>query len=48
MNKIKKISVVGLGKLGSCLAASLAYRGFDVIGFDINNISEALLDEYLW
>ena len=37
MNKIKKISVVGLGKLGSCLAASLAYRGFDVIGFDINN-----------
>ncbi len=30
------ISVVGLGKLGSCTAACLSHRGFDVIGVDIN------------
>jgi len=29
------ISVVGLGKLGACLAATLAYRGFSVVGVDI-------------
>jgi len=31
-----KISVIGLGKLGACLAATLAYKGFDVLGLDIN------------
>lgn len=31
------ISVVGLGKLGLCLAACYAERGFKVIGVDINN-----------
>ena len=30
------ISVIGLGKLGSCFAASFAYRGFNVLGLDIN------------
>lgn len=30
-----KVSVVGLGKLGLCLAASLAHRGFETIGVDI-------------
>lgn len=35
-SKNKNISVVGLGKLGSCFAACFAYRGFNVIGLDIN------------
>jgi UDPglucose 6-dehydrogenase len=32
----KRISVIGLGKLGLCLAAVLADRGFTVIGVDID------------
>jgi UDPglucose 6-dehydrogenase len=31
-----KISVVGLGKLGEPLAVCLAYRGFDVLGVDLD------------
>lgn len=31
-----KVSVVGLGKLGSPLAALFAYRGLDVVGYDSN------------
>ena len=31
-----KLSVVGLGKLGACTAACFAYRGFEVIGIDVN------------
>ena len=31
-----KISVVGLGRLGACSAACFAYRGFPVIGVDVN------------
>jgi len=31
-----KISVIGLGKLGCCLAAVLAYKGFEVIGVEID------------
>ncbi len=33
---MQKISVVGLGKLGLCLAAILAESGYDVIGVDID------------
>jgi UDPglucose 6-dehydrogenase len=33
---MKKISVVGLGKLGACTASCLSYRGFNTIGVDIN------------
>jgi UDPglucose 6-dehydrogenase len=33
---LQKISVFGLGKLGACIAATLAARGFDVIGVDID------------
>jgi len=29
------ISVIGLGKLGLCLAASFAKRGIDVVGVDV-------------
>src|SRR5258707_2465241 len=36
MKPIKKVSVCGLGKLGACIAATLAQRGFDVLGVDID------------
>jgi UDPglucose 6-dehydrogenase len=32
---INKVSVVGLGKLGACMAAAIASRGFAVIGLDV-------------
>ena len=31
-----KLSVIGLGKLGACSAACFAYRGYNVLGLDIN------------
>lgn len=55
----ERISVIGLGKLGSCLAASLAYAGFTVVGTDIDEpvveqidagkapVPEPNLEEYL-
>ena len=36
MKQIKKVSVCGLGKLGACIAATIAQRGFDVLGVDID------------
>jgi UDPglucose 6-dehydrogenase len=33
---LQKISVFGLGKLGACIAATLAARGFEVLGVDID------------
>src|SRR5436309_7765160 len=36
MKNLQKISVFGLGKLGACIAATLAARGFDVLGVDID------------
>jgi len=36
MKSLQKISVFGLGKLGGCIAATLAARGFDVLGVDID------------
>lgn len=33
---MKKVSVVGLGKLGACSAACFASRGYDVLGLDVN------------
>ena len=36
MKCIETISVCGLGKLGACIAATLAERGFDVLGVDID------------
>ena len=35
MKQLQRISVFGLGKLGGCIAATLAARGFDVLGVDI-------------
>jgi len=36
MKTIQSASVFGLGKLGACIAATLAARGFDVVGVDID------------
>ena len=36
MKPIQTISVCGLGKLGACMAATFAARGFDVVGVDID------------
>src|SRR5262249_33089891 len=36
MKVIERASVCGLGKLGACIAATLAQRGFDVVGVDID------------
>lgn len=35
---LPRVSVIGLGKLGSPLAAVLASRGFTVIGLDVNKV----------
>ena len=34
--KLQRITVCGLGKLGTCVAACLAARGFEVFGIDID------------
>jgi UDPglucose 6-dehydrogenase len=54
MNAIKSISVCGLGKLGACMAATFAARGFNVVGVDIDpekirkvNAGEPPVDEPL-
>lgn len=40
------IGVVGLGKLGSCIMAVLASKGFKVIGYDLdNNVRKRLKNE---
>jgi UDPglucose 6-dehydrogenase len=36
MKPIRNVSVFGLGKLGSCIAATYALRGFNVVGVDID------------
>jgi UDPglucose 6-dehydrogenase len=36
MKPIESISVFGLGKLGACIAATLAARGFSVLGVDVD------------
>ena len=54
MSRLKKLSVFGLGKLGACMAATFAERGFEVLGVDINaeavakiNAGESPVDEPL-
>ena len=34
--RVQRVCVVGLGKLGACIAAALASRGFDVVGTDVD------------
>jgi UDPglucose 6-dehydrogenase len=38
------VSVIGLGKLGACVAACLADKGFRVIGVDVNQTSVDLIN----
>lgn len=38
MTKIKSISVIGLGKLGLCMSACFASKGYKVIGVDIDEV----------
>ncbi len=45
MEEDERISVIGLGKLGSCLAATLAYKGFTVLGLDVKNHTIELLNK---
>jgi UDPglucose 6-dehydrogenase len=39
-----KIAVVGLGKLGACTAACFAYRGYEVIGVDVDKTKVDLIN----
>jgi len=43
---MQKISVVGLGKLGSCIAVNLAYHGYYVIGIDKNTETVEKINKY--
>jgi UDPglucose 6-dehydrogenase len=52
MKSIKSVSVCGLGKLGACMAATFAARGYSVVGVDIDsekvrkvNAGQAPVDE---
>jgi UDP-glucose/GDP-mannose dehydrogenase family, NAD binding domain len=47
MNMIKTASVCGLGKLGACIGATLAARGFDVVGVDIDEEKVKKINEGL-
>jgi UDPglucose 6-dehydrogenase len=40
-----RVSVVGLGKLGACLAACLAHKGFSVVGADAQQSAVELLNQ---
>ena len=47
MNSIRTASVCGLGKLGACIAATLAARGFEVVGVDIDQEKVKKINEGL-
>jgi UDPglucose 6-dehydrogenase len=47
VQSIKSISVFGLGKLGACMAATFAQRGFDVVGIDVDPEKVRLVNEGL-
>ena len=42
---VKRVSVIGLGKLGASMAAAFAARGFDVVGVDVNQSSVDRVNE---
>ncbi len=46
MNLIQNVSVFGLGKLGACIAATYAARGFGVVGVDIDPEKVRLVNEH--
>jgi len=41
----KKVSIIGLGKLGSSMVAAFASKGFQIIGVDIDNERIQLMNE---
>ena len=41
---LQHLSVFGLGKLGACIAATLASRGFEVVGVDIDPVKVAAVN----
>jgi UDPglucose 6-dehydrogenase len=47
MNSIRTASICGLGKLGACIAATLAARGFEVVGVDIDQEKVKRINEGL-
>jgi UDPglucose 6-dehydrogenase len=47
MKSIKSASVFGLGKLGACIAATLAQQGLEVLGVDIDPEKVRLVNEGL-
>ena len=38
------VAVVGLGKLGACMAAAMSHKGLDVVGVDINEQAVAAIN----
>lgn len=42
---LKRVSVVGLGKLGACIAACMADKGMEVVGVDVNRKTVGLLNQ---
>jgi UDPglucose 6-dehydrogenase len=44
VDTIRRLSVVGLGKLGACLAAVLADNGFEVVGIDVDDVTVASIN----
>jgi UDPglucose 6-dehydrogenase len=47
VNPIKTASVCGLGKLGACIAATVAARGFEVVGIDVDEEKVRKINEGL-
>ena len=44
----KNISIIGVGKLGLCLALNLEKKGYNIIGVDISeDYLKSLNDKYL-
>jgi len=44
---MKNVSVIGLGKLGACMAATMAAKGMNVIGVDLNSKFVELINQGL-
>ncbi len=45
MAKRPVVSVIGLGKLGACIAACFAHKGFSVIGADVSAKTVELMNQ---
>ena len=45
LNMTKRVSIIGLGKLGASMAAAFAHKGFTVIGVDVNKQSVVCVNQ---